>query len=132
MLVFCDATLHPGLPWWWKLAHRWFAPGFGHVSGMIWTGSEWIGLDANSFGLDFEPISDNAWLPLGLAALPEVGAVLEVRRWRPHRHYSRGLTTCVSLWKMRLSVRAWWVISPLALYRWLRREATAWQVGEEE
>ena len=72
-------------------------------------------MDPRSNGLDVT-IRDTS-------AFPGVGHVAPAhqhfqRGWRP-----RGLFTCVTAVKHLLGIRAWWIITPHQLYRYLQRRA---------
>lgn len=117
-VVFVDDALHPTSPGWFRLFMR--TQRYNHCWAMQWTGRRWVAFDVHSLAIDVVELA--AWPELPRMLAHRGATIVEVARYRAPRWYWRGLTTCVSSVKMLLGIRAWWVVTPDALYRWLLRE----------
>jgi len=107
-------------PWWFRAWLRITRGQPQHCFTMTWTGTHWLGVQAGSCWLDVASLGCDPDLPRTLA---RAGAtVVQCVRIRELRWFRRGLTTCVSLVKMQLGIRAVCVTTPAGLLRYLVAE----------
>lgn len=117
-LVFQRGPQDQPAPWWWHVARACMS--WSHCWWMEWAGDRWLVLEATGYDVQAIDLGGDPDLP---AQLADAGAaVLEVRRERHGGWHHRGLTTCVSLTKMRLGIKAWWVVTPRQLHDYLLEE----------
>jgi len=119
-VVFEPCPPLPIYPWWFRAWLRITRGHPQHCFTMTWTGTHWLGLQAGSCWLDVASLGTDPDLPRALARLGLT--VVECVRIREARWFRRGLTTCVSLAKMQLGIRAVSVTTPAQLLRYLVRE----------
>jgi len=119
-VVFEPAPPLPIYPWWFRAWLRITRGQPQHCFTMTWTGTHWLGLQAGACWLDVADLGTDPCLPGILAAMGNT--VVQCVRIREPRWFRRGLTTCVSLAKMQLGIRAVSVTTPAGLLRYLVRE----------
>jgi hypothetical protein len=118
LVVFSGRT---GVAW-----LRWLRPGFRHCFVALDDGIEWLTVDpllhrlevrASGLASDFDLARE--YRRMGLTVL-EVAPAAVAMRAAP-----LGFFTCVETAKRLLGIRAWHVVTPWQLYRFLRRRAAA-------
>ncbi|HEY7609011.1 MAG TPA: hypothetical protein VIF14_07245 [Alphaproteobacteria bacterium] len=114
LVVFSGRT---GVPW-----LRWLRRGFRHCFVAVDDGVEWLTIDpllhrlevrASGLASDFDLARE--YRQMDLVVLEVVPAPMALRAAPP------GLFTCVETAKRLLGIRAWRVLTPWQLYRFLRR-----------
>ena len=118
LVVFSGRT---GVSW-----LRWLRPGFRHCFVALDDGIEWLTVDpllhrlevrASGLASDFDLARE--YRRMDLIVLEVIPAAVAMRA------APLGLFTCVETAKRLLGIRAWHVVTPWQLYRFLRRRAVA-------
>jgi len=104
---------------WWDLVTR---KGYRHCFAFRWDGFNWILVDPMSCWLEVQvmPYGPDEDVPKKMEELGH--EVLYVRSSRENRFLWRGVLTCITVIKHLLGLRAWYVITPYQLKKYLCKE----------
>jgi len=106
----------------WHIWDIFTSPGYRHCFAIRWDGFNWVLIEPFGSWLEVQvmPYGPKDNVPQLMVSLGH--KVMYIRKSRQNKFIMRGILTCVTIMKHLLGIRAWWILTPKQLAKYLERK----------